>query len=326
MRCYEKVFMMKKREKSAVTLTGIINILATGLTVATVFGFLGRLHWFLDLFSHFRVQYMQLGLLIIAIYLWQRMNRKAVAMVLLAAVNYAPVLPLYFGNPPAPTREPIRAMLMNINALNGNTEQVLSAIQQADPDILLLEEVTTKWNRQLQVLNETYPHHVEQPRDDCFGIKLFSKLPLSNPEVTSISETEIPTILATIHTPLGEISFIGTHPLPPIGGSYAESRNRQLRALPAVVASRPHPVLLIGDLNASPWSPHFQTLKKESGLKNSMKGFGFQPSWPANRFFLKIPIDHVLHSEEIIIHNRFLGPNVGSDHLPVIVDFSTSRK
>ena len=83
-----------------------------------------------------------------------------------------------------------------------------------------------------------------------------------------------------------------------------------------------HPVLLLGDLNTTPWSFHFQHLLKESGLKNSMKGFGHQPSWPSNIPFLRIPLDHVLHSEEITIHNRMIGRNIGSDHLPVIVDFS----
>ncbi|MDZ8118078.1 endonuclease/exonuclease/phosphatase family protein [Pontiella agarivorans] len=315
----------KTTRKRSLNPASAIDFIALGLVAATVFGFLGRLHWFLDLFSHFRVQYMQLCLPIIGIYLWKRMNKKGAAMILLAAINYALVLPLYFGKPDAPTKEPIRAMLMNINALNGNTDEVLSAIHDADPDILLLEEVTPKWDNELRTLNDAYPHHIEQPRDDCFGIKLFSKLPLSKSEIKSISERDVPTILTTIHTPQGEISFIGTHPLPPIGKAYSESRNLQLRALPDLVKNQPHPVLLIGDLNTSPWSPHFQRLEKESGLKNSMKGFGFQPSWPADRFFLKIPIDHVLYSEEITIHNRMTGKRIGSDHLPIIVDFTFAQ-
>ncbi|QBG48384.1 hypothetical protein EGM51_13640 [Verrucomicrobia bacterium S94] len=315
----------KKTQKRSLNPMNVIDLIALGLVAATVFGFLGRLHWFLDLFSHFRVQYMQLCLPIIGICLWKRMNKKGAAMILLAAINYALVLPLYFGKSDVPTKEPIRAMLMNINALNGNTDEVLSAIHDAAPDILLLEEVTPKWDNELRTLNEAYPHHIEQPRDDCFGIKLFSKFPLSRSEIKSISDRDVPTVLTTIHTPQGDISFIGTHPLPPIGKAYSESRNLQLQALPNIVKSQSHPVLLIGDLNTSPWSPHFQRLEKESRLKNSMKGFGFQPSWPARTPFMKIPIDHVLHSDEIVIHNRMLGPDVGSDHLPVIVDFSFAQ-
>jgi endonuclease/exonuclease/phosphatase (EEP) superfamily protein YafD len=53
-----------------------------------------------------------------------------------------------------------------------------------------------------------------------------------------------------------------------------------------------------------------------------MKGFGHQPSWPTGQFFLRIPLDHVLHAPEIMIHNRMVLQDVGSDHFPVIIDFS----
>ncbi|WP_372807559.1 endonuclease/exonuclease/phosphatase family protein [Pontiella sp.] len=308
------------------SLRGMLDAFGMGLLVATVLGFLGRLFWLFDLFSHFRVQYMQLCLVLIGIALWKRWNQRAVALVLLAVFNYAFVLPLYFGKPASALGQPTRAMLMNINALNGNTEQVLKAISAADPDVLLLEEVTTKWERQFETLRAQYPHRIAQARDDCFGIMLLSKLPLSRGEILSVGEANLPTIVATIHTPSGEVSFIGTHPLPPIGKSYSRLRNEQLQALPALIAAQKHPVLLIGDLNTSPWSPHFKQLVKESGLKNSMKGFGFQPTWPANRSFLRIPLDHALHAAQIAVHHRMVGGDVGSDHFPVIVDFSVGRK
>jgi endonuclease/exonuclease/phosphatase (EEP) superfamily protein YafD len=83
-----------------------------------------------------------------------------------------------------------------------------------------------------------------------------------------------------------------------------------------------HPVLLIGDLNVSPFSYWFRRVVCESGLKDSTKGFGFQPSWPSHNRLLRIPVDHVLHSPEIIIHNRVVLGDVGSDHFPVVVAFS----
>ena len=94
------------------------DVFALGLLIATAFGFLGRLHWSLDLFSHFRVQYMQLCLPLIGIYLWKRFNKRAITLVALAGLNYAFVLPYYVGKPDAPTTKPIRAMLMNLNATN----------------------------------------------------------------------------------------------------------------------------------------------------------------------------------------------------------------
>jgi endonuclease/exonuclease/phosphatase (EEP) superfamily protein YafD len=311
---------MSKKNKPALTLTGTTNVVAIVLLVATLYGFLGRFHWFLDLFSHFRVQYLQLSLPLIGIYLWKRKNVRAWLVVLLALVNYSFVLPLYFGKPHPTQHKPARAMLVNLNARNGNTAQVLAAIRAASPDLLLLQEVTPKWAQELKVLEKDYKYRIAEPRDDCFGIMLLGKYPLEHGKVVEIGNTGVPSIIAETHFPDGVISVIGTHPVPPINGSYAQKRNLQLMELPYVAANQKHPVLLMGDLNTTPFSYWFKRVQ-ELGLKNSMKGFGFQPTWRGNRF-MKIPLDHVLHTPEIVIHNRVVGGDVGSDHLPVIVDFS----
>ena len=240
--------------------------------------------------------------------------------ILLACLNYAFVLPLYFGKPPVATEQPVRAMLMNLNAANGNADQVLRAIRTANPDLLVLEEVTSAWASELSVLD--YSYQVADIREDCFGIMLLSRHSLSRTNVVFIGSAGVPSIIANVHLPQGEISVVGTHPPPPAGASYSKHRNSQLAALSQLVREQKTPVLLIGDLNASPWSAHFVRLLKDSRLQNSMKHFGFQPSWPSNNRLLRIPIDHMLHSPEILIHRRGVGQDVGSDHLPVIVDFS----
>lgn len=322
--------MRKKQQKKNMSertrLDGYLDIFALGVLAATLFGFLGRFWWIFDLFSHFRVQYMQIGLVLIGLALWRRRNKQAVALALLAGLNYAFVLPFYFGQPAVSDAKPVRALLMNLNASNGHTQEVLDAVKAADPDLLLLEEVTPKWLRELEPLNDDFPYRIAEPRDDCFGILLLSKHPLKNGQVVEIGSAEVPSILAEIYLPQGEISFIGTHPLPPVGAEYARDRDNQLKELSKYARSQNHPVLLVGDLNTSPWSPHFRDLLAESGLKNSMDGFGFQPTWPAGNPLLRIPLDHALHAPEIAIHTRAVGKSIGSDHLPLILDFSILEK
>jgi endonuclease/exonuclease/phosphatase (EEP) superfamily protein YafD len=313
---------MKKKIQKNPGLVRFVDVMTIGLAIATLFGFLGRFHWFMDMFSHFRVQYMQLCLVPFFIALWKHLNKQAIALVVLVCVNYTFILPLYIGRPAPATEKPFRAMLMNINAGNGNTEQVLGLIRQTQPDILLLEEATPKWAHELEVLHASYPYRVADPQEGCFGIMLLSKYPLEHGEVVQIGEAGVPSIVAHAYFPEGVVAIIGTHPLPPIGAEGSLQRDLQLAALPKIIHQQKHPVLLIGDLNTSPWSSHFTELLNKSGLKNSMKGFGHQPSWPVNHFFLRIPLDHVLHSPEITIHNRAVLRDVGSDHFPVIVDFS----
>jgi endonuclease/exonuclease/phosphatase (EEP) superfamily protein YafD len=314
--------MKKTKPEKPTWLDGLLDLFTIGILIVSLLGYFGKFSWFLDLFSHFRVQYLQLCLIPFMIALWKRRNKLAIALVLLVCLNYTFVLPLYFGKPGPAESKTIRAMLMNINAGNGNTDLVLDAIKMAAPDLLLLEEVTPKWAHELEVLNETYRYRISEPQDGCFGMMLLSKVPLEHSQVVEIGNAGVPSIITEAYFPSGTVSIIGTHPLPPGGTEYSRQRNEQLAALPRYVKEQNYPVLLIGDLNTTPWSPYFQTLEKESGLKNSMQGFGHQPSWPSGNAFLRIPLDHVLHSPEITIHNRMIGRKIGSDHLPVIVDFT----
>ena len=310
---------MKKRT----LLDSGLDLFIGGILLVSLLGLAGKIWWGFDLFSHFRVQYLQLCLIPFVVALWTRRNKRAVALVLLVCFNYTFVLPLYFGKPRATPDQPIRAMLMNINANNSNnSKRVLESIAQADPDLLLLEEVTPQWAEKMATLESQYKYRIAQPQAGCFGIMLLSKYPLERGKVVEVGSGGVPSIVAEAYFPKGVVSIIGTHPPPPTGAEFSKHRNSQLAALPELVEKQNHPVLLMGDLNTTPWSPYFTQLVRESGLKNSMKGFGHQPSWPRKPFFLRIPLDHMLHSPEITIHNRMVGQEVGSDHFPVIVDFS----
>jgi endonuclease/exonuclease/phosphatase (EEP) superfamily protein YafD len=74
-------------------------------------------------------------------------------------------------------------------------------------------------------------------------------------------------------------------------------------------------------LNLTPWSPWWDALLEAGQLIDSRKGFGVHATWPANVWALMIPIDHVLVSQEVRVRRRRLGPALGSDHRPVVVDF-----
>jgi len=306
-----------------VRLKGLLLAGGTVVCIATLLGFLGRFNWFADLFSHFQVQYLA-TLLPLGVWAWTTRRRGAgVAFLGFAALNLAFILPLYVGgaNPASPDAGPVfRAMLINVNSHSGNPERVARAIRSANPDILVLEEISDTWVSALDPVIRSYPQVLLEPRDDNFGIGLFSRFPLSNARMVSIGRAGVPSILATLHTDAGDLQLVATHPLPPAGREYSRLRNEQLEQLPEFTRS-PLPVLLMGDLNVTPWNYYFRRLLNRSGLKNSMQGFGVQTSWPTANGLLRIPLDHALHSSGLSIVNRTIGPKVGSDHFPVWIDF-----
>jgi len=163
---------------------------------------------------------------------------------------------------------------------------------------------------------------LSRPRADSFGIALWSRFSADRLTIESIGPAEVPSIVAHFDGGSdGPFTLIGTHPLPPIGAEYASLRNEQLQALGEFAANLPGPALLAGDLNITSWSPFFRDLLTTSGLHDSRIGFGIQPTWLSQLVWIGIPIDHVLVSQEIIVQRRTVGPSIGSDHRPVVIDF-----
>lgn len=291
---------------------------------ATVAGFAGALASWLDLCAHFRVQYL-IALTVAAVaLLLARRRRLAAVFGVLALANLAVIAPLYLGRPLAPSAsgKPIRALLANVNAGYGDPARTVAFLRQSNPDIIVLEEISSRWLPALVPVLSNYPHARLEVREDSFGILLCSRFPFVQARVARIGEAEVPSVVAEVDAPQGRCTVIATHPLPPASLEYAAWRDRQLADLPAVVRQAPSPVVLLGDLNTTPWGAHFRRLLRNSGLRDSAQGRGIRPTWPAGDVLLRIPIDHCLVSPSVGIVDRRVGPDIGSDHFPLIVDFT----
>lgn len=102
-------------------------------------------------------------------------------------------------------------------------------------------------------------------------------------------------------------------------------RNEQLEEIAEFVRDKPGHVVVLGDLNVTPWSKSFQKFTESANLRDSRRGFGVNATWPAWLGGLGIPIDHCLVSEGIVVRNVETGESVGSDHRPLIAEFFVKR-
>jgi len=216
----------------------------------------------------------------------------------------------------------LRVMLINVHTENQHHDLVLKFIHQRSPDLVLLEEVNGAWMEHLADLKAVYPYLCEETREDNFGIALFSKLPLRNPAVVYLGPAEIPSVTAEIEVGGRPIHFWGSHPLPPGSAENTKLRNQQLRALAEKIRNWHGSAMLLGDLNTTAWSYSFGELLQESGLQDSGRGRGIQSTWPVNLFPLRIAIDHCLLSADLKVVSRTVGEDVGSDHLPLVIELA----
>ncbi len=284
---------------------------------------LGSLHWLFELLTHFRLQYAILSACLSAISFILTLPRTGFLQLLLFCANgyfLLPYLP-HLDTKATHNKPRYRLLNFNINFKNQNLAEIKHFIRQVEADIVLLVEAN---ENQLKTLNLQaaggYPEAFTVSRDDGFSIGLFSKWPMTDASAMNFDKV-VPSIYSKIQLGNQTLNFIGSHPLPPVGRDQAKRRNDQIKEMSNFVSRLDGSVLLAGDLNISSWSPFFSSFT-DASLIDSRRKRGMHGSWPS--FLpppLRIAIDHVLHSSSIEVISRSLGPALGSDHLPVIVDF-----
>jgi endonuclease/exonuclease/phosphatase (EEP) superfamily protein YafD len=299
------------------------------LGLLTLAGFFGRKLWLLDITSHFRVQYFFSLLLVTVGCLVSGQVWGALAAIALASVNATVMLPRFIPLAQAASNGPVyRLLLSNVLMRNRSYDQLRKLVVREQPDLIVLIEPDQAWLDGLAHLRPDYPYWAVASRQDAYGIAVLSRQPFQSAEVIHLGSAEVPTVVARLNVgnhPDQMLTVIATHPPPPKGAVHSASRNNQLLALAQFARQPGEALILCGDLNLSPWSPHFSDLLKSSRLADSGRGFGVQPTWPADNWLLRTPIDHCLVSPHISVRRRRLGPRIGSDHLPIILDF-TFRK
>lgn len=296
----------------------LVMILTAACSLLGYFGQHGRM---LDMFSHFQLQYLiifTLGTVLLGF----GKKRSAMLFIPFLALAAYQVLPIYFGHKPslAPSTQTLKIVSINLLSSNREVEKVATYLAKEQPHVVALLEFNTYWQEVLRPALTSYFCRLEVPRSDNFGIALYSKTDIQDLRKTAFTTAGVPSIMGNLRLDGQTMKLIATHPLAPMDTYSFEHRNEQLAAITHFVTHTPTPSVVIGDLNTSSYSVHFKNLQNESNLKDSRKGFGILPSWPTWSGLFETTLDHCLVSEGIAVLCRKVGPEVGSDHLPVMVE------
>lgn len=305
-----------------VTLTGLLQAAAV-ITVAFSVGTLLPIdHFAIQLFTHFRLQYVVVSLSLLLLFKYLRSPWLIGALAASLVLNASLVLPWYVGEDE--TSGGVELKLLHANVLSSNTEydRLISLLDTEAPDLVMLQEVSPDWLVALDELRADYPYSYAEAREGNFGIALFSRVPLKSVSHFDSPPFGYPTIVASLDIDGQVLHFIGTHPMIPVSGDFYDARNEQLAGVARLLGKQAEPKILVGDLNLSQWDVNYIHLEQQGGVRNARKGFGILPTWPVFMPFAMIPIDHVLVSETISVTGFYSGPRIGSDHLPLIVTFS----
>jgi endonuclease/exonuclease/phosphatase (EEP) superfamily protein YafD len=304
----------------------LVSAGAVAALLVTAASFLARASWLLELLTHFRLQ-LALGSTVLLVCALARRRLVTVALAAIAAAaNAAPLMPYMLAGPASAEASAgsLRIMAANVHYRNSGYAALLEEVRRQDPDVLGLMEVDQAWLDGLSALDAKYRWQVLEPQEGPYGLALYSRLPFRLLPESPYTEDGLQTAIA-LELAVGEspVTLVLTHVRPPTSPGKAALRNAQFAGLARRLAEDPNEAkVLLGDLNTTPWSPYYRQLASATDMHNAALGRGYKPTWPAGFSLLKIPIDHCLVSDALRVGSFQTGTDVGSDHLPIIVDLA----
>lgn len=305
-------------------LPALLTILAIIHPVARVFA---RWDWRLDLLTHFQEPAFAITLLAAVSMLLTKRRRMAVALLALAAFQVEPVVRFSLGNPvkARPDAPRLRVLYANVLFDNRNHLALARLINETNPDIVALVEISPDWMKDLGEVARAYPYRAEYAFS-AQGLSLwFKKKPyrINIPELptpdgwpylrASFDFDGVPRHLWLIH-PASPMRRLGKHKGFP-----------ELDVIANRIRQDGGSTMVMGDFNTTDGSPYFRDFATTTGLRDSRLGFGRQGSWPVGSPY-RIAIDHAFVSNDLAVVSRRLGPSIGSDHRPVILEFAPAEQ
>lgn len=302
------------------------SLVALGAGLVTAVSATGRIgtgRWPFDLLANFRLQYTVLLLGAVALLAVLRSRRLTIVTGVVAAVHLISLAPLVIepGQPdgPGPT---LRVVQFNVLTSNARIDAASRWLADQDPEVIVAQETDQRWADGLtNGLVGWRPLPTDTVRSGNFGMLILVRDDVEV-GVIEVIDRDLPAI--TVELPIDDrppVLLTAVHTLPPVDAAQMETANGQLEVAAAAVVAHPGPSLLVGDLNATRWSGTYRRLIDRTGLRNAADGFGLGGTWPANLWYTgAIGIDHVLVSGEIRVEGWETGPDLGSDHRPVVTD------
>ncbi|TGQ46780.1 AP endonuclease [Mesorhizobium sp. M00.F.Ca.ET.216.01.1.1] len=300
------------------------------ISAALVAGFFGALHPAFDSFAHFRAHFAVLMALCALPLLATSFRLQAAAALLFAVAAFATTS----NELPFPRLWPVQAayeaklgdqavyrlLQMNLRFNNPTPEKVLSLIGRTQPDVITLDEVSGMWTEKLGLLSSAYPYRILCPYPNgVFGVALLSRRPFAAGTEPRCDPRGAMAI-ATVDFGGTGVDVAAIH----LSWPWPFEQSWQIGELAEPLTSLGETAIMAGDCNAVPWSAAIRRVASLGGL-TVMPSAG--PTWlhlklPDFLRFAGLPIDQVFSKGAILIHSASKLESTGSDHLPVMVEFS----
>jgi endonuclease/exonuclease/phosphatase (EEP) superfamily protein YafD len=254
--------------------------------------------------------------------LLRRWPAAAVAAVA-AAVLVACVVPRWTADGgKLPGGPALRVMSANLLEGGADPAALVGLVRDQRVDLLALQEFTPEAERALDGagLAALLPHRVSYPRPGVGGSALYSRLPLRDDGVR-MNPMEFGQARGTLTVPgAAPLAVESVHTCAPVAAGSTGCWEGSFRNEPPATVDGQVRVLL-GDFNATLDHAVLRRLLR-TGYRDAgdVTGAGLSATWPYDKLFPRVTLDHVLADRRVGIRGYAVRPVPRSDHRSVFAE------
>ena len=218
---------------------------------------------------------------------------------------------------------PFTVLSWNVGNGMARPDRLTAALRESNADVIGLEELSAEQAAALEGgLAAIYPYRALFGRG-IPGKGLLSRFPIRDLEHLTFHKTR-PDLHAIVERDGAPMHILVVHPPPP-APQELNARARQMGKIKQL-ADLLDPVLLMGDLNMTHWQQAYRQLL-DVGLLDAFveAGHGSSLTFPTRRGVVPLRpllrLDYIFYSTELTALDSWVGPDGGSDHLPLFAQF-----
>jgi endonuclease/exonuclease/phosphatase (EEP) superfamily protein YafD len=223
-------------------------------------------------------------------------------------------LPVRSG-PPGPS---FRLLTANLNWRAESHGPALAKLAGTGSDLVVIQEATAATRRELEHRLAHLPHRLGAGHSHVMVMSRWPLHPAGAPALPGAAHRGLD--LRVAH-PAGALRLLALHLQVPRRPRDLGPRRQQLEWLAGRLRSgEPGPMLVVGDLNASPWSWSLAQLVRRFGLATAVPAWPWRATWPASAGWFGLQLDHVLVRGPLARGRGRVHRLPGSDHRALEVD------
>jgi endonuclease/exonuclease/phosphatase (EEP) superfamily protein YafD len=290
-----------------------------------IIAYAARESWLAELLVHFRLQYVVLGMVLALLLLWRRRPMAAI-IGLAASLASAPAVAKTWAESgaiePAPdtAAQAWRIAASNVWLQNREFATVRAWAESQQADVLVLIETNDRWAAEFATLHTQFPYQARLRAPGTSDMLVLSRVKIAAQRELRATGTHALGLALTLERSGRRLDLLALHAWVPVTPSSAVVRNAELQRIAGVARLASTPLLAIGDLNVTPYSPNFTELLRTARLHSATQGRLWTPTWPSLFLPLGIQIDHALANKWVRFESWRTARIPRSDHRAVIVD------